>query len=340
MASASTALKIFLTIVLILVVGGGGLLLANWFKNLLRVRADKKHSLKLVNNGNFPSLYHLSIRSTQPELTFACSYDDIPLVPVFEEVAEKLVTEVVQEGNTEPVQQAAKTKKEVKAGAVNPDGALKAGKSVAAKSGVAASLLGTLGSLLPGKLGAGLKEKADMARNVQIKAAKVTQAPQAATNKMDALKSTSGRLGVKSSEKDNKSQGNQTGTIATASSSPGNQVVISVKGAQVDGDHVLRLRDTGLVQTRELGSGEALMLTLNIGTSSKRYPVGSFNYIVRSLQVPVDGRFDNPAPVSKKGTVYFKPISIFRYLIPIVASGLVFLLALIGIYYGLTYLWG
>lgn len=336
MASASTALKIFWTIVLILVVGGVGLLVANWVKRVVRVRADKKHSFKLVNKGNIPSLYHLSVRSTQPELTFACFYNNIPLVPVFEEVAEELVTEVVQE----TTQQAAKAKKKDKSGAVKPDDALKAGKSVAAKSGVAASLLGTLGSLLPGKLGAGLKEKADLARNVQMKTAKVTQAPQAVTNKMDAVKSTSGRLGVKSSEKDNKSQGNETGTIAAAASLPSNQVVISVKDAQVDGSHAMKQRDTGLVQTRELGSGEAIMLTLKIGSTKKRYPVGSFNYFIRSQQVPVDGRFDNPAPFSKTGTVYFKPISNFRYLIPIIGSSLVLLLSLFGIYYWLTYLWG
>ena len=315
-------------------------MLANWLRSVLRVRADKKHSLKLVNNGNFPSLYHLSFNSTQSELKFACSYNDIPLVPVFEEVAEQAVTEVVREVNPEPVQQTAKTKKKARAGAVNPDGALKAGKSVAAKSGVAASLLGTMGSLLPGKLGAGLKEKADLARGVQMKTAKVTQAPQAATNKMDALKSTGGRLGVKTSEKENKSQGKETTTIAAASSTPDNQVIISVKGTRDDNDHPLKLRDTGLVQTRELVSGEALMLTLKIGTSQKRYPAGSFNYIVRSQQVPAEGRFNKPAPVSRTGTVYFKPISSFRYWIPVIGSSLVLLLALFGIYYGLTYLWG
>jgi hypothetical protein len=338
MTSAGTALKIIWTFVLVLVAGGVGVLLANWLKNALRVKADKQHLLKLVNDGNFPSLYHLSFKSSQAELTFTCTYDNIPLVPVFEETTEPFSPETVRVDDTGPDQKTSGNGKKVKAGKGNPDAALKAGKSVAAKSGVVASLLGTLGGILPGALGAGLKEKADMARSVQINTTRVTQAPQTTTNKMDALKSSGSKLGVGSLDQ-NKSRGGGSGSIAAASSPPSNQVVITAKAARGD-DYPTKLSNTGQVQTRALSSGEELLLTLKIGTSAKRYPAGSFNYIVQSQQIPVEGRFDRPAPVSKTGTVYFKPISNFRYLLPAIGSILVLLLALLGIYYGLIYVWG
>lgn len=339
MTSASTAIKIIWTFVLVLVAGGFGFLLANWLRNALRVKADKKHLIKFVNDGNFPSLYHLSFQSSQPELTFACTYDNIPLVPVLEEIQEHLPTEAARVVDPDPDQKNSGVSKKANAGKGKPDAALKAGKSVAAKSGVFASLLGTLGGILPGALGAGLKEKADMARSVQINTMRVTQAPQTTTNKMDALKSSGSKLGVGSLEKENQVRGGGKGSIAAASSPPSNQVVISAKAIQGE-DHPLKLRNTGLVQTRALSSGETLLLTLKIGTSAKRYPAGSFNYIVQSQQVPVEGRFDRPAPVSKTGTVYFVPISSFRYLLPVIGSILVLLVALVGIYYGLIYVWG
>jgi len=336
MPPASIALKIFWTIVLVLVGGGSGILLAIWFKKLFRVRADKKHSLKLVNNGNLPSLFHLAVSSTQPGLTFSCSDNNIPLIPVFEEVLEVPETQVVQE----PFQQAAVPQKQNGAGTVKPNGALKAGRAVATKSGVLAGLLGTLGGLLPGKLGAGLKEKAALARDVQIRTASATQAPKTAANKLDSLKTSGSRLGVRPSENENKSQGGSSGSIAAASSPSQSQVVISDRNASQGGDRLLKRRDTGQVRTRELAPGESLVLTLKIGVSHKRYPVGSFNYVVRSQQVPVDGHFDMPAALSRTGTVYFKKISNFRYLVPFIGGSLVFLIALYGIYYGLTYLWG
>jgi hypothetical protein len=341
MALASITSKIIFTILLVLILGGGSLLIAGWVRRLLQVRADKKHSLKLVNNGNCPSHYYLSARSTQPDLAFTYLFKNIPLAPVLEEieVEEEMAVPETQVNGPAPSGPSAAPQHKAKPAPVKPAGAIKAGRSVAAKSGLAASLLGTLGGILPGKLGAGLKEKADLARNAQIKTAKVTQAPQTATNKMDAVKGAGGKLGVRSSVKENASQGSEKSSIA-AVSSPNRHIVMPVQDPGVEKVYIPATRDTGWVQTGEMNPGDSLLLTLRIGTTAKRYPSGSFIYDVRSQQIPEDGSFAVPAPVSKTGTVYFKPVSIWRYWIPKVGSSLVLLLALLGIFYGLTYLWG
>ncbi len=76
------------------------------------------------------------------------------------------------EGDLEAVQaKSSKAKKLRKAGKKSGD-AVKTGQAVAAKTGAAASLIGTLGSILPGKMGDGLKSQADAARDMQAKTAK------------------------------------------------------------------------------------------------------------------------------------------------------------------------
>lgn len=339
MAPASLALKIVWTIALILVIGGVGLFLANLVNRILRVRADKKHSFKLVNNGNISSRYHLSFESVQSGLAFKCLDNKIPLVPVMQQVEEVPEPEAAPLVNLQSLQPVTAEHQQVKTVSAKPGEALKAGKSVGSKIGVAASLLGTIGGQLPGKLGQGLKEKAGMARGVQFKTAEVIRAPQDVTDQMDELKTSSGRLGVNSNQKEEKSPRAENSTLAAASPTTA-QLVMPVYGNHATGISPVTLKDTGWVQTRELGSGEALVLTLLIGKTTRRYPVGSFNYDIKSQQVPMDGRFAIPAPLTKTGTVYIKPISTWRYFLPMIGSSLVLLLAFLGIFYGLTYLWG
>jgi hypothetical protein len=348
MIFSDTTLRIIWTISLAFVIGIIGMVLANWFIRMLRVRADKKHTLKLVNKGNTPCNFYLSASSAKPELAFTFLLNDIPLIPVAEEIMEEIKEEAgdseemleeesqVSELESEPVSQPDFDKTKVKKGT---DGALKAGKSVASKSGVAAGLLGTLGSILPGSLGASLKEKSNMARNVQMKSAKVTQAPQLASNKMNALKSSGGKLGVNTSKQEDHSPAKNTASYAAAVPTHG-QVVIPVQSQKKINNNKQSTEKIDLVQTGTLNPGESLMLTLRIGKTKKRYPVGSFIYEVKSQQVPLDSKFGSPAPISKTGTVYYKPVAAWRYWMPFLGGFLVYLLTLIGILYGINFLWG
>ncbi len=184
-------LKVLISAGATLVILGVGVLLVVLLVKTLRVKADREHSIALVNTGNCQSKYYLWAELTEPELTFSFLYNQIPLAPVEELVEEKI------EGDLEAVQaKSSKAKKLRKAGKKSGD-AVKTGQAVAAKTGAAASLIGTLGSILPGKMGDGLKSQADAARDMQAKTAKATQAPKAAQRKMDSLKQSSGKLGVK-----------------------------------------------------------------------------------------------------------------------------------------------
>ena len=347
MIFSAITLKIFWTISLILIAGLIGILLANGFSHILRVRADKQHSLKIINKGNTSTYFHLSASSGRPDLTFTFLQNNVPLVPVPEEIPEESMDEPVQTQKNieEPVQisqaipadQPVKDKEKKK-----PDtsGALKAGKSVAVKSGVVAGLLGTLGSVLPGSLGASLKEKSAMARGVQAKSAKATQAPQMAANKMDALKSSGGKLGMKTDQKEDPSKSQPTAAVA-ADFSPQKQVVIPVQDQKkVENKRFVSASNNGMVQSGAISPGEALLLTLRIGTNKKRYPVGSFNYEIKSQQVPLDSKLGDPAPFSKTGTVYYKPVAAWRYWVPFMGGFMVYILTFIGIVYGLNFLWG
>ncbi|WP_152966318.1 hypothetical protein [Ornatilinea apprima] len=319
---------IFLTVALLLVVGGCGVLVSVLLRRVLQVKADREHALKLTNQGNCRSHYRLSIVQPHPELAFTFLSNHIPLAPIVEPVALPNAEEVERSSaqiDPTPAPQAAGKPALPQPPAIKPDGALKAGQNVAAKSGVAAGLLGTLGSLLPGKAGAGLKAQAGAARQVQAGASKAVQAPQAMQRKASALGQAGGRLGVQVPA--------PAGTSA-AQASPAYAVKTSAPTAPAAGNKPL------VVQTPALEPGESLLLTLRIGKTQKRYPSGSFHYTLESLPVPEDASLVSPDAVSRQGMVYFRPVGAWRYWLPGIASGLMLLGALLGILYGLVFIWG
>lgn len=325
---ADILIDLFLTAALLLVVVGCGVLVSVLLRRVLQVKADREHALKLTNLGNCRSHFRLSIIQTHPELAFTFLSNRIPLAPIVEPV-ERPETEEV-ESNAAQVEPATAPPSAGKPAlpqppAIKPDGALKAGQSVAAKSGVAAGLLGTLGSLLPGKAGADLKAQAGAARQVQAGASKAVQAPQSVQRKAGALGQAGGRLGV---------QVRAPAGASAPQASPAYAVKTPAPAAPAAGNNPL------VVQTPALEPGESLLLTLRIGKTQKRYPSGSFHYTLESRPVPQDASLGSPDAVSRQGMVYFRPVGAWRYWLPGIASGLVLLSALLGILYGLVFIWG
>lgn len=341
MAWANIIIGILLTALLVLVLGVGSILLAVWLGRKLKVEADREHTLKLTNKGNCRSQYQLSIKDTQPELAFTFLNNNIPLATVVEEYNEEEFEEtpeyVVEAATAQLV--ASKSPDKTK-GAVKPGDALKTGQSVAAKSGVFASLLGTLGSILPGKLGAGLKAQAGTARNVQANTAKAVQAPQAAQRKADALGQAGGKLGVKTPEKAGQPQSGKNNPQPNLAQSPSSALPPQQHPTAARPSMSQPYERSVYVQTATLGPGESLQLTLRIGTNQKRYPTGSFNYAIQSQQVPLDAGLGIADPVVQNGVVHFEFISTWRYWLPTISSSLVILGALLGIFYGLSLIWG
>ena len=260
--------------------------LIRWLVHSLRVEADQLHTLKLANQGNAVCQYHLSVKTTAPNLKFTLYADGLPLPSVFEEIEEEVVEKqaAVKESAKEissvsaantSVQSATKTEKP-KAG-----GALKAGKDVGAKSGVLANLLGTLGSILPGSLGSSMKGAAGKARKVQSTSAKAVQAPQSAQRKMDSVKKSGGRLGVKADAAQG-SAGNGHKVGARKMPATREQTEFSRPVRDIVKKTKRIVEKFGVVQTVDLASGENLFLTLKISKQGKRYPIGSFGRDIAS----------------------------------------------------------
>ena len=335
--------KIALTSVIALLGIWLSVLIIRWLVRTLRVEADQFETLRLVNQGNSACQYHLSVNTTAPNLKFTLYADGVPLAPVYEEIEEEAIEEqaVVQE-ESKPVaatpaantgtQAATKTEK------MDTEGALKAGQDASAKVGVLANLLGIIGSILPGKLGAKVKGAAGGARKVQSTSAKAVQAPKSAQRKMDAMKSSGSRLGVKAGD----AQGAdvvkpKTGARQmrgkqeqTEFSRPTRDVVKTIKRM---------VEKVGVVQTVDLDPGDVLFLALEISKQGKRYPTGSFGYSIESQPVPLNKRLGEAPPAVKKAQVHFAPIGRWRYWMPSLSVMLYLILLAFAAYYFVLFLW-
>jgi len=328
---ASTFLIWFLLIVLIAVYV---LLIVRQYR-VLKVRGDHNHTIELTNQGNLPSVYHLSVTCPEPQLKFELLHNNVPLIDT-PEPKMKIEPTAVPQTKPEKKKKKDRPKKKSKAGPPPAPSkvsqASRSGQQVAAKAGVAASFLGTLGGLLPGKLGSKLKAQGSVVREAQTKTMKTVQAPTQIQRKADALKRDSNRLGVKTPA--GAEPGNAPRQVETQASAASQAHTIET--VQVEQPKVIHHRR---VQTREVYPGATLLLTLRIGSKKRRYPSGSFTYTVQSKQVPIDPIKIEPPLVTKHGLVYFKPIAGWRYWMPLFGSLAIVVLTLLAIYYYLAVMW-
>jgi hypothetical protein len=300
---------------------------------ILQVKGERHHTIKLTNQGNLPSIYHLSAASTEPHLEFKFYHQDVPLIVIPE--PEKKADAADAEQHSQPSIKAVEEPKKKpdapppKAGA-NIGGAAETGKTFATKVGVVASFLGVLGSLLPGKMGHKLKGKSTVARDVQARTLKTTQAPTRIQRKTDSLKRESGRLGVKTPNSDVLHAGDPE-QIAPQAGSPSQQ--LQVAAAQIEPQKIFTPVSA---QTQEVESGATILLTLRIGSKKMRYPEGSYFYTINSQQVPSVPIRITPPPVSKRGIVYFKSIAAWRYGLPFIVCGTIVVVTILSVVYYLT----
>ena len=339
MAAYSLTTKIVLTSFLVLAGLGFSGLIVRWLVERLRVKADQVYWLKLANQGNCVCQYELSVKEPVPGLTFNFSVDGVPLAPVYEEVEETVVSEVETLVQSEPKAVAvASGSAPTKTQDLNADAALGVGKDVSVKSGVFASLLGTLGSILPGSLGSSVKGAAGGARKVQAGTAKAVQAPQSAQRKVDSLQKSGGRLGVKADDA-------QVAVVAKPKAgarqmrSAREQTEFSRTTREIVKTVKRTVEKVGVVQTVDLDPGEALLLALTIGKAGKRYPAGSFGYLVESQPVPLNKRLGSAPAAVKSGQVYFAPIARWRYWMPSLSVSLYLLIFALLAYFLFLFIW-
>lgn len=337
--------QIALTILLAVFGIALSMMVIRWLVRVMRVEADQSQVLRLVNQGNCASQYHLSVSTTAPNLKFSLNVDGIPLAPVYEEIEEEVVEEqiVVQAGqkpaataavpatNTS-AQDAQKTEK------LDTGDALQKGQEASAKAGVVANLLGVIGSVLPGSLGKSVKGAAGGARKAQATSAKALQAPKSAQRKMDAVKKSGGRLGVKADAAQDtgvarpKPRGGQPqGKRDQAEFSRTTRNIVKKIKRTVEKE--------GVVQTVDLNPGDVLFVTLEISKQDKRYPTGSFGYSLESQPVPLNRQFGDAPAAVKKGQVHFAPIARWRYWMPSVSVSLYLILLALLAYYLVLFIW-
>ena len=305
MTWTTVLLKVLLTGVVILALGSIFSLLFIALRRWLTVRADKEHMLHLANGGNCRSLYFLTVSSPEPSLAFTLLNNKVPLVEL---------RELESEDEPQPGPVVPETKSTSTATAANPGAPIKALQKASQKAGSAASWLGAIGGFLPGKLGHRFRGQAAKVREVQASSSRAAYAPGRFGRKMGAV------------QKRSESQAAARRTDDRASAPLGPRI-----GSTTQVDY--------RVQTAELLPGEALSLTLRVGTRVKRYPVGSFNYTVLSEQTALDfPDLDTPAVV-KSGTVSFEPTEEWRYWLLPAANISLLLLTLVTVIYSLSLLW-
>jgi len=293
---------------------------------LLQVKGDRDHKIKLSNQGNATSIYQLSVESPEPQLSFKLSYKGMPLIEIPEMIYIEPEQEAFEDAGEVVEQVDVATKKtDKKQPAVDTAAAAKTSQKAAAKVGAFASLLGVLGNLIPGSLGTKLKTQGAAARGVQTDALKTMQAPMQAQRKVDALKREGGKFGGGTKIDQSEASHPRAGDDRQGSQvvqTPSRQPVSMLTGSY---------QPTGVyrAQTKEVDPGESLVLSLKVGSKTRRYPQGSYRYTLLSQQMSREGTDIGIPPLKTSGTVHYKPVPAWRYWLPILGTSIVVLLTLL-----------
>jgi hypothetical protein len=296
-------------------------------RRTLAVKHSREHIIKISNQGNFTSTFKLSVVDVETMFDFKILFDDIPLVPVLqiEEPQPNLDTQIADQPSSplqknQPVQNKAASA-DKKSGAMGNFS--KGGRAVAAKSGQAASFLGTLASLLPGSMGSGLRAQSEGLRQTQSKAQAAAMAPENTKHKVEALQQQSGRMVSNTSSA---SVGNPPSVrqLGSAHPKPVSEPVNSppVRPNLAAGKRTLPT-SIYAVQTQPVEPGDTLSLTLQVEVPKRSRPSGSYAYTLTSQQIPVEALNTEQPPITRQGVLYFPPVEFWRYWLPPVASFLV-----------------
>lgn len=292
-------------------------------RRALRVEADRVHVVRLDNQGNARSIFRLVVESPEPALTFSLSCQGKPLVEVYEEAQD--APQAAGEISVASLGSARKKGAATPARS-GPNAAVKTGRAVAGKAGILGSLLGGLGSLIPGAAGRQLKSQAQAARAVQQGTNQAIQAPQDIKRQADSLQSDGARLTGKTPDP---------AQTRTPPPMPNENIAPpgSPRYAAAERGRFLYF------QTPEIPPGQSVGLSLRIGRSRSRYPQGSFAYTLWAEQYSPDFPDVFPVATQKGGVAHFAPILFLRYWLPALGSALAALGGLAVLTYLLALIW-
>ena len=286
MSWVTLILKILSTGVLVVLLFGFFWALIVRTQKYLTVGNKRDHLIKLANQGNFTSIFILSVQSAEQRICFKFLMNDIPL-------AEAAAPEIFQ-----PVPPSGSSPAQARAGSNSVmSTAMKGGKSVAASAGWMASFMGTLSALLPGRLGSSLRTQSEVLRETQSTVISTTQSPINAQRRVNSLQQQTGKMsgtGHGTNRFDpvhgpSHSRDLRTGSVENP----------------VQGGHV--------VQTKPLEPGENISLVLRIEPVKRHHPEGTFSYTLTSRQFPVDPMEVDPPGITRHGLLHFPHVEVWRY---------------------------
>jgi hypothetical protein len=285
------------------------ILLFSLVKRFVAVRRVCVHRVILNNQGNVNSVYQLSVESPEPRLNFRFLVPNMPLVevPVARfDAGKPTASPKANKASPRPVR-----------GAVGQ--AEKSSRAVAQKSGMVASFLSAVGTLLPGQAGKALKQQGAAARQVSTKTTQTLGAKNQAERQVNAVQQGVSRLGVKTPAPAAHAQRAEAGTAE--------KVVAPALSYDL------------VAQTAPVSPGQSLPLALQISSPRKRIPEGSYLYIITSQQVPLEKIDRETSPLTQQGMVYFPGVSAWRYMLPVLLNVFFAGAVVLALAYVLTLIW-
>ncbi len=337
------ALKILLTGILFIILAVICILLITRIQRWLTVENKREHIVKLSNQGNFTSVFNLSVVSVEQIFSFKFLLNDIPLIAVPQtEISQSLSDDVNTTPSEQPVQKNTTEKKaEIKADKKTSaaGGLVKGGQAVAAKAGMLASFMSTLASLLPGNLGSNLRTQSETLRGAQSSAQTVAQAPVNAQRRAESLQQQGGKLsGAKPAATKtgnppnvNVQQPEAHSSAPTFVHSQSERQMLTAARKVTPGVY--------MVQTQPVEPGADLSLMLRIEALKRSRPDGTFAYTLSSQQLPVETLEGELPPVIKQGVLYFSHIHIWRYWLAPVVNLLVIATLLSTLIFIVRFIW-
>jgi hypothetical protein len=317
-------LRIAGTAVTALVLSGVCVLLILAILRRISIKNVREHTIRLSNQGNVASVFQLAIFPLQQQgtdlrrslLGFKFLLNSTPLAEIPADVPAKPV-QAPKPVEPKKSSKASGSKSNAKAGQDAKKNFEKKGDAVASAAGNAGSLIGMIGSLLPGAAGRAMKEESGKLREVQKKTKDVVDKPTEIDRKADAFKKSGERLGVKAPTGTKKEVVDESSAAPTGGDSTVSEP--ETEAAPTPAPQPKRLRASGIpdsvycVQTPQIDPGSSMTLTLQIQPRKRQFPEYSYPYTLISQQIPTQSIDQETKPVLKEGLVHLKPIASWRY---------------------------
>ena len=259
--------------------------------------------VEIANDGNTHSIFRLQATNPQEALVFDFLYKGIKMpyvsLPVEEEEPEVEMIQPVPVSQPAPQHQSAvqEPKTQPQKGKAKASEVKKKSKGAINLGRQFGGILGALGGLLPGSLGASLKEQATTIQGVTQKASDTIEAPEQKKRELQHIQSqTNSMLGK--NKKDEKpahpamstAKPAATSTMTAASATPAARAAPAVGAAPVvaangsNGKKKQRMIRSSLVETPVVTPGDSLRVKLCINPVSI-YRTATFPYQIESQQL-------------------------------------------------------